>query len=573
MIDTRNLILAFVLSFAVLLGYQKVFVEPRLEEQQVFDAQTATSDAPQLAAPGDAPTLADAEMEITAPAEVKEGAQAPRIDVLTPRLTGSLSLQGAKIDDLYLADYFETLGGDDNIHLLRPHGTAGAYYADFGWAGRPSQGVIVPDDKSLWIPSGDVLSPATPVTFTWNNGAGFVFTRTLSVDENFMLTVEMGVENTTPNAISLAPYAMLVREGTPETSGFAILHEGPLGVFDGELEEIGYDDLQDDGESRFASTGGWMGITDKYWLTALVPNQSSPTKSRLRHTVRNGEDRYQVDFLEGEYEVGAGERIAVTTRMFAGAKEVNLIENYEEQYDIALFDRTIDWGLLYFLTKPIFHLLDFFNGLIGNFGVAILLLTVLIKLLLFPLANKSYVAMSKMKKLTPKMNAIKERYADDKMRQQQEVMALYKTEKVNPMAGCLPIMVQIPVFFALYKTLFVAIEMRHQPFFGWIHDLSAPDPLTFITGFGLFPWDAPSFLMIGIWPLIMGFTMWFQQKLNPQASDPMQAKMMSFLPILFTFLLGSFPVGLVIYWTWNNILSIAQQWFIMRKEGVSINDG
>ena len=572
MIDTRNLILAFILSFAVLLGYQKVFVEPRLEQQQAYDAANPTSDAPVTM--GDAPGLADPVVMAKEPSLTETvAADIPRVEVRTPRLTGSLPLLGAKIDDLHLADYFETLGGDDTIHLLKPHGTEGAYYADFGWAGRPSLGLILPDDNSLWVPNGDELTPETPITFTWNNGAGLIFTRTLSVDDNFMLSVEMGVENATPNTISLAPYAMLVREGAPSVSGFAILHEGPLGVFDDSLEEVSYDDLKDDGEQRFNSTGGWMGITDKYWLTALVPNQTSPTKSRLRHTVRNGEDRYQVDYLEGEYEVAAGARVAVTTHMFAGAKEVNLIEDYEEKMGIALFDRTIDWGMFYFLTKPFFHLLDFFNGLTGNFGVAILMLTVLIKLVLFPMANKSYVAMSKMKKLTPKMNAIKERYADDKMRQQQEVMALYKTEKVNPMAGCLPILVQIPVFFALYKTLFVAIEMRHQPFFGWVHDLSAPDPMTIITGFGLFPWDAPSFLMIGIWPLIMGFTMWFQQKLNPAASDPMQAKMMSFLPILFTFLLGSFPVGLVIYWTWNNILSIAQQWVIMRREGVSINDG
>jgi YidC/Oxa1 family membrane protein insertase len=340
-------------------------------------------------------------------------------------------------------------------------------------------------------------------------------------------------------------------------------------VLGGKLEEIDYDDLRDDGDIELASVGGWLGITDKYWLSALIPDQQGEIKATFRHHVTDGQDRYQVDYLRPAMTLAPGQAIEASERVFAGAKEVQLLDRYKEAYGIPLFDRAVDFGWFYFLTKPLFHVLHFFYKLVGNYGVAILLLTLLVKILFFPLANKSYRAMSKMKKLQPEMMRLREQFGDDKMRMNQELMGLYKKEKVNPISGCLPIIVQIPVFFALYKVLFVSIEMRHAPFFGWIRDLSAPDPTTLFNLFGLIPWDPPAFLMIGIWPLLMGATMLLQTKLNPQPADPMQARIMMMLPLMFIFLFATFPAGLVIYWTWNNVLSISQQWVIMKRMGVS----
>ena len=363
---------------------------------------------------------------------------------------------------------------------------------------------------------------------------------------------------------------MINRTGTPEVSGFFILHEGLIGVSDEGLKEVDYDedDLRENPSLDFNAQGGWIGITDKYWLTALIPDQTARVKSQFRYKNSGGKDRYLVNHeITDAGPLAPGAKIEVTSRFFAGAKVSNMIDEYEEQYGIRQFDRAIDWGWFYWLTRPIFSVLHYFNGLIGNFGVAILLLTVLIKLAFFTLANKSYVAMSAMRKLQPKITAMRETHKDDPVKQREEMMKLYKEEKVNPVSGCLPILIQIPVFFALYKVLFVSIEMRHAPFFGWIQDLSAPDPLLVTTLFGLIPWDPPSFLAIGIWPLIMGITMWGQQKLNPAPPDPVQAKIFMFLPIIFTFMLASFPVGLVIYWTWNNLLTISQQWVIMKRHG------
>jgi YidC/Oxa1 family membrane protein insertase len=340
-------------------------------------------------------------------------------------------------------------------------------------------------------------------------------------------------------------------------------------VLDGTLEEIDYDDLREDGPIELPSKGGWLGITDKYWLATLVPDQESDLIANFRHYLAEGEDRYQVDYLRPAMTVRPGQTLEVTDRLFAGAKEVGLLDFYANEYGIPLFDRAVDFGWFYFLTKPIFHILHFFYQLLGNYGLAILLLTLLVKLLFYPLANKSYRAMSKMKKLQPEMMRLREQFSDDKMRMNQELMALYKKEQVNPMSGCLPIVVQIPVFFALYKVLFVSIEMRHAPFFGWIQDLSAPDPTSLFNLFGLLPFDPPAFLMIGIWPLLMGATMLLQTKLNPQPADPIQAKVMMFLPLMFIFLFATFPAGLVIYWTWNNVLSIGQQWLIMKRMGVA----
>jgi YidC/Oxa1 family membrane protein insertase len=430
-------------------------------------------------------------------------------------------------------------------------------------------GIAVPAADTVWQASGGELRPDQPVTLSWDNGAGLRFEREITIDDAYLISVTQRVTNDGEAPVSLRPYGLISRWGTPNTLGFYILHEGPIGALDGKLREIDYSDLVEDGDVELASEGGWLGITDKYWLSALIPDQQGEIKATFRHHVTDGQDRYQVDYLRPAMTLAPGQAIEASERVFAGAKEVQLLDRYKEAYDIPLFDRAVDFGWFYFLTKPLFHVLHFFYKLVGNYGVAILLLTLLVKMLFFPLANKSYRAMSKMKKLQPEMMRLREQFGDDKMRMNQELMGLYKKEKVNPMSGCLPIIVQIPVFFALYKVLFVSIEMRHAPFFGWIRDLSAPDPTTLFNLFGLIPWDPPAFLMIGIWPLLMGATMLLQTKLNPQPADPMQARIMMMLPLMFIFLFATFPAGLVIYWTWNNVLSISQQWVIMKRMGVS----
>ncbi|MEM7652937.1 MAG: membrane protein insertase YidC, partial [Pseudomonadota bacterium] len=412
-----------------------------------------------------------------------------------------------------------------------------------------------------------------PLVLTWDNGEGLIFKRTYTLDENYMFTVNQSVENNTGSPVQLFPFGRIIRHGQPDTLGFFILHEGLVGVFNETLSEIDYDDLIDDGPQKFSSAGGWLGFADKYWLVTLIPGQEDQVDATFRHYLRGGTDRFQVDYLSRSdtgITIPAGGRGESESHLFAGAKEVKVLQAYEEQLRIPRFEFAIDWGWLHFITRPFFWALDQINNVVGNFGIAILVLTVIIKLVFFPLANTSYKSMSRMKLLAPEMTKIRERFKDDRVAQQQEMMALYKREKVNPVSGCLPIIIQIPVFFALYKVLFVTIEMRHAPFFGWIQDLSAPDPTTMFNLFGLIPWDPPSLLMIGIWPLLMGFTMWFQQKLNPAPPDPIQAKVFMFLPIIFTFMLASFPAGLVIYWTWNNALSILQQWVIMKRMGVKV---
>ena len=391
----------------------------------------------------------------------------------------------------------------------------------------------------------------------------------IEVDKEFMFTVTQSVVNSTDATIQMAPYGLISRRGEPKTAGLYILHEGPLGVFNGTLEEKNYDDLEDDGNFETSSTGGWMGITDKYWMTTLIPAQDAElSRARFVRRANGGDVSYRVDYVENWQTLAAGGTLESTSHFYAGAKIVGTIDHYQEKYGIALFDRTIDWGWFYWLTRPIFKGLHMLFNITGNYGIAILLMTVILKVVLFPLANKSYVSMSHMKQAQPKIKKLQERYKDDRQKLQQEMMALYKKEKINPMAGCLPILVQIPIFFALYKVLYVTIEMRHQPFFGWIQDLSAPDPLTPITLFGALDWNPPAFLAIGILPILMGISMFLQQKLNPQsaAMDPTQQKIMSFLPLVFTFIMAPFSAGLVLYWTWNNTLSIAQQWVIMRRE-------
>ncbi|MEM7570658.1 MAG: membrane protein insertase YidC [Pseudomonadota bacterium] len=567
--EQKNLIIAFALALGVLLIWDTFVFQP---ERKRMEAELAAEEAAQKASQT-VQAGADGISAPSAPALSPAALPAARMDVLaaTERLPfengqikGSIALTGGRLDDLTLTQYFETIEREDEVVLLSPGKTERPYYIEMGWIAPQGAVIAVPTAKTVWSASAAKLTPQTPVTLTWDNGAGLVFKRTYTLDENFLFSVEQSVENTTSTPVQLFPYGQIFRRNLPELENFFVLHEGPLGVFEGSLKEVDYDDIVDDGARSFKSTDGWVGITDKYWLTTLVPSQGEPFTAEMKQP-RGFADAYIVNFREDPKTIPAGGSAGVTNAVFAGAKQVELIDEYEEKLGIRLFDRTIDWGWFWFLTQPIFYALKFIYNLVGNFGIAIIILTVGIKALLFPLANKQFESFAKMKVLQPKMKALQERFKDDKQKLQMEMMQLYKKEKVNPLSGCLPIFVQIPIFFSLYKVLFVTIEMRHAPFFGWIKDLSAPDPLTPVNLFGALAFDPPQVIAIGIWPIIMGLSMWLQQKMNPTPMDPTQAKIMSFLPIIFTFILAPFAAGLVIYWTWNNLLSIAQQWVIQRK--------
>ncbi|MGE5261092.1 MAG: membrane protein insertase YidC [Actinomycetota bacterium] len=576
--NNRNFILAIVLSMAVLFAWQYFFVpKPKSPSATPTATEQTEPGAPQ---PGP-PTPGTGVPQPTQPATTTTTltreealAQSPRVAIDTPALKGSIALKGGRIDDLTLKDYRETVDPDSpNVVLLSPAGSPQPYYTEHGYVGPSGDaGLSLPGDDTLWTAAtSGPLTPTSPVTLTYDNGKGLKFTRTISVDDKYMFTVDDHVENTGSEAVTLYPYALVSRHGIPPTKSYYILHEGLIGVVDNGLEQITYKKAADNPPQSFKSNEGWLGITDKYWAAVVIPEQGKPFEAKFSGTPADSQsqERFQADYLMNPLAVAPGETAEVKGRVFAGAKEVNLVDRYAAQ-GIPKFDLLIDWGWFYFLTKPMFFALDFFYKLVGNFGVAILIVTFCIKLVLFPLANKSYVSMSKMKKLGPEMQRIKERFGDDRMRQQQAMMDLYKKEKVNPASGCLPIVVQIPIFFSLYKVLFVTIEMRHAPFFGWIRDLSAPDPTTVFNLFGLIPWTPPDFLMIGAWPLIMGVTMWVQMKLNPAPPDPVQQKVFTWMPVFFTFLLAHFPAGLVIYWAWNNTLSVLQQSVIMSRQGVDI---
>jgi YidC/Oxa1 family membrane protein insertase len=568
MSDQRNLILAIVLSVVIILGFQFFYEMPRMREaQQRADAEraTATQTAPAEPAPVQPPGVIPG---TPAAPVATAGAEPPRLRIDNGRIHGTVSLKGARIDRVTLAQYRETIDPNSpEITLLSPPGSSAPYFAEFGWVGAQDAAPgSMPNADTLWQAEGERLTPDTPVILRWDNGQGLAFAQELSVDRDYMFAARRTVTNSGTAPVTLYPYGLLSRWGTPSTMGFYILHEGPIGVFNQTLDEVNYDDVAEERQIERESTGGWLGFTDKYWLASLIPQQDMAYKAAFRHEAQG--DRYQTDFRGPPLTVQPGQTVEVTDRLFAGAKEVKLLDAYSERYNIPLFDRAVDFGWFYFLTKPIFHVLHYLHAAVGNYGIAILILTLIVKALFFPLANKSYKAMSQMKRLQPEMMKLRERYGEDRAKMNQELMGLYKREKVNPVSGCLPIVVQIPVFFALYKVLFVSIEMRHAPFYGWIHDLSAPDPTSFFNLFGLLPFTPPHFLMIGIWPLLMGLTMFLQTKLNPQPADPMQAKVMLMLPLMFIFLFATFPAGLVIYWTWNNLLSITQQWLIMKRMGV-----
>jgi len=590
----RNTIIAVVLSMLVIVGYHLLFEQPRLEraaevqrQQQLAQAaeanrtalnqgdgqgegqagETDTGSFETALTGGDADSQGDGETAV----------EARRLEILTERLSGSINLRGARLDDLELvgsggpeAGYVETVNGDDPVVLLQPRGSDRPYYVDVGWLAG-SDGVAVPGSDSVWQSESEQMSEGQPVTMTWSNGGSLDFERQMAVDENYMFTVTDRVTNTSDQPIALYPYGRVVRRYTPDLAGFFILHEGPIGVFSGELEEFDYEDLLEPDFSFHAPVGsGWLGLTDKYWLVALVPGEEIGATGRMVDgrggNQQPGSPVYQADYTGREMIVQPGETLEVSSRVFAGAKEVDLLDGYGDTLGINNLYLAVDFGWFYFLTIPFFHLLHFLGTTLGNVGLGILAATVLVKLAMFPLANKAFFSMNRMKALQPEMEKLRKRHKDNPQDMQKSLMELYRKEKVNPVSGCLPIILQIPVFFSLYKVLFVTIEMRHEPFFGWVQDLSAPDPTNIFTLFGVLPFD-PLFgiYAMGLWPLLMGATMFLQTRLNPLPPDPMQARIMTLLPLVFTFLLASFPAGLVIYWAWNNTLSILQQLWLKRK--------
>jgi len=604
MTDNRNTILAIILSGLVLIAWQYFYNGPQMERQRAAQSQAqaeAQKSAPQpgtTATPGAAPQPGSVPQpsapptanQQTQPVVGREAAIAatPRVKIDTPRLMGSISLKGARIDDIALVKYRETVDPNSPaIVLYSPSGTAEPYYAEFGWVAPTGSTVRTPDQNTVWQQEGSgSLAPSSPVVLKYDNGEGLTFRRKITIDDHYLFTIKDEVTNGSGAPVTLFPYALISRHGTPAVSGYMVLHEGLIGYLgDKGLQEYKYKDIDKAKRVEFNVTNGWLGITDKYWASALLPDTTAQLQASFSSELINGQPIYQTDYRLTPQTIPAGGTGSADARLFAGAKEAAVVGmnfplvgfgGYNQQLGLNHFDLLIDWGWFYFITKPMFLGLDFFYHLFGNFGWAILLVTVIVKLLFFPLANKSYASMAKMKSVQPQMQALKERYPDDKVKQQQEMMEIYRKEKINPVSGCLPTLIQIPVFFSLYKVLFVTIEMRHAPFIGWIRDLSAPDPTNLFNLFGLLPFDPtqmPMFghwLALGIWPIIMGITMWFQMKLNPAPPDPTQKMMFDWMPLIFTFMLATFPAGLVIYWAWNNLLGVAQQSYIMHTNGVKI---
>ncbi|HEY1632529.1 MAG TPA: membrane protein insertase YidC [Rhizomicrobium sp.] len=575
--NNRNTVLAVVLALGLLLAWEFFVAAPQMKQQAAKQAHQAELQHKQAQQPQTgAPLMHGAAAQLTRDQALK--ASGARVAIDTPTVDGSILLQGARFDDLRLKNYRETVDPKSpEIVLFSPGHTRFPYFAQYGWSGAPGSHVAVPGNASEWKQTGGTtLSPDRPVTLSWDNGQGLVFTRTISVDRDYMFTIADSVANKSGHDVVLFPYAVVVRDGTPAETHYMALHEGFIGWLDDRVRDPGYDSLKpEEPPQSFHSTAGWLGITDKYWMATLIPPQGQTFDSDYRVQTPGGVKTYQADYrLEGKT-IAAGATLNISQRLFAGAKVVSLLENYADKGGVINFKEAVDWGWYSFITKPMFWLLDFLFKLTNNFGLAIILLTVVVRLLFFPIANTQFKSMSKMKKLQPQVEAIKARFAEDKVRQQQEMMDLYKREKANPVSGCLPIVIQIPVFFSLYKVLLVTIEMRHAPFIGWIHDLSAPDPTSIVNLFGLLPYGVPTwvpaFLSVGIWPIIMGFTQYVQSKLNPAPTDPVQARMFTFMPIMFTCMLAAFPAGLVIYYAWSNLLGILQQSFIMSRQGVEIH--
>ncbi len=575
--NNRNFFITIALSVLILTLWQVFYMNPRIEAQREAarveqERQEAANPQPANPANPEVPAVPAAPGTPAVPGGSDAVAASARVKIDTPRLSGTINLTGARLDDLVLKDYRETVQKNSpNIHLLSPGEAVGSYFVESGYVGPDSANL--PSRSAVWKVDGEpVLTPQNPVTLTYDNGQGLVFTRKIAVDGDYMFTFTDTVSNNGAAPVAVQPYGRTMRYGTPHVEGIYVLHEGLIGVTGVEgLQEIDYDDLEETRQITPAkSTDGWMGITDKYWAVALVPQAGQSFQPKYSYFDDGGRVRYQADYLGDPITVAPGASSTVESRIFAGAKEVARIDAYEEGLGIRQFDLLIDWGWFYFITKPMFYLMDWLYKLLGNFGLAILATTVVVKAIFFPLANKSYASMANMKKVQPAMLEIRDKYADDRMKQQQAMMELYKKEKINPLAGCWPIAIQIPVFFALYKVLYVTIEMRHAPFFGWIQDLAAPDPTSIFNLFGLLPFAVPAFLMIGVWPILMGITMFLQMRMNPTPPDPTQAMIFTWMPVIFTFMLASFPAGLVIYWAWNNLLSITQQGIIMKRAGAKI---
>ena len=595
MTDNKNTILAIVLSALVLIAWQFFFAMPqekarqeKLQAEQIAQKQQQQQQPSQPGQPAQAPApvgpaqppgqAAQAPAAATANREAAL-AMSRRVPIATDSLQGSIALKGGRIDDLALVKFRETVDPKSPpIVLLSPSGSPDPFYAEFGWTNAAGANVKLPAADTVWTQAGSgTLAAGHPVTLTYDNGEGLEFRRIIAIDDKYLFTIKDEVVNKSDKPVSLFPFALISRHGTPQTLGYYILHEGLIGKFGDEgSQEVTYKKIEEKKDITYNATNAWLGITDKYWAAVLLPETNAHVIANFRANKLGTLDTYQTDYLLDARTIAPGATGTADARLFAGAKEVRVVNDYEKQLNLNHFDLLIDWGWFYFITKPLFFVIDYIYRLVGNFGVAILIVTVLIKMAFFPLANKSYASMAKMKAVQPQMAALRERYPDDKAKQQQELMALYKKEKINPLAGCLPIAIQIPVFFSLYKVLFVTIEMRHAPFFGWIHDLSAPDPTNLFNLFGLIAFDPTilpmvgHFLHLGAWPLIMGVTMWAQMKLNPTPPDPTQAMIFNWMPVIFTFMLASFPAGLVIYWAWNNTLSVIQQSVIMRKHGAKI---
>ncbi|MEC8876115.1 MAG: membrane protein insertase YidC [Pseudomonadota bacterium] len=571
MSENKNALLAIVLSIIIIMLFEVLYSgserDNDLESEITEDASSIseteiTKSAENLPIPKIKKSSSGISLKESVPKNRKESA---RIKINSLKLKGSINLTGMRIDDLQLVEYKNDL--DENspdVTVLFPPNDTNGFFLQTGWVGETND-ISLPDKNTQWVSDEDEISSNKSVRLTWDNGKKILFEQNIHLDDNYVFSITQRVVNNSSREIKIFPYGLISRKGTPETLGFFILHEGPVGVLNGQLKEIDYDELKENEKFNEAAKGGWMGFTDKYWLTSFMLPHNRSAEVRAFHTVDEiKEDIYQIDYLLSQKSIKPGEQAETTTRFFVGPKSIELLDSYSKEFSIPKFDLAIDFGWFYFLTKPLFYLMKFLYGIIGNYGVVILAITAIIRILLFPLANKQFASMNHMKEVQPEIVKLRERFADDKARLNQEMMKLYKEKKINPAAGCLPIFIQIPIFFALYKVLFVAIEMRQAPFFGWITDLSVPDPTSMFNLFGLLPFTPPDFLSIGVWPLLMGLSMYIQQKLSPTPPDPIQAKVFMFLPIFFTILLANFPSGLVIYWFFNNVLSIAQQSYLMK---------
>ncbi len=560
--NQKNLLIAVVLSVVILVGFDFFFKPEKKQFQENSIEQNQTNQRVDSREDDNLPSInAQIENKVNKDDKLVE----ERITFNSKRLTGTINLIGATMDDLSLKDYFETIDKESKIKILNPVSSVSPYFLRIGWAS-PDKSIKLPNKDSKWKSQKKSYSENEKIELEWNNGEGLTFFRTIEFDENFLISVVDKVENKSPKTIKLTNFSYLRRLNYRPANKFFILHEGPLGVFNDTLKEVSYDEIEENNEIIETTKNGWIGYTDHYWQVTIFPETNETFKARFKN-LKNRNNSVQIDFInENIKTLRSGESLKTKSYIFAGAKEVPLIDQYIKKIGINKLDLSVDFGWFYFLTKPLFYALHFLSSLVGNFGVGIIILTICIRIVLFPLANKSFKSMNSMRMITPEIQRIRERYKDDRQRMNQEMFAMYKEKKINPAAGCLPILIQIPIFFALYKVLFVSIEMRHAPFFGWIQDLSAPDPTSLFNLFGLIPWDTPAFLTIGIWPILMGVTMFLQQKINPPPPDPLQAKIFMMLPFIFTFLLATFPSGMVVYWTVNNILSIAQQYILLRKQ-------